>query len=62
MPRIFFLSEGARDVSFCFFFILGKEDNYESFFFPTLGHGWLFFVMTHFMFLFSTQGGVNVQE
>jgi hypothetical protein len=56
----FFLLEGARDVSFCFF-ILGKGDNYESFYFD-FGSRVAFCVMTHFMVLFGMQGLVNVQK
>jgi hypothetical protein len=33
-----------------------------SLFFPIFGSGVAFCVMTHFMFLFSMQGGVNVQK
>ncbi len=47
-------------MSFCFF-ILGKGDNYESFYFD-FGSRVAFCVMTHFMVLFGMQGLVNVQK
>jgi hypothetical protein len=58
----FFFFQKGQGMWVFVFFILGKGDNYESFFFPTLGHGVFFFVMTHFMFLFCMQGSVNVQK